>query len=156
MGYYLEHDMDPATVPLRRDLTPYISQSTLETMVASAGGYPEQQAIVDGAINDAEAFAEGFARLKYVVPVVPIPSTDPFPADWLRAVGRIAAHNMWSRGAGMPEQERQAYEDAVAWLKGLAAFKVRMNAELSEIAENGGLLVSSRFPRQISQDTMRF
>lgn len=156
MGNYLVHDMDPATIPLQRDLTPYISQATLETMVASAGGYPEQQAIVDGAINDAEAFAEGFARLRYTVPVVPIPSTDPFPADWLRAVGRVAAHNMWSRGTGMPEHERQAYEDAVMWLKALAAFKVRMKAEISEISENGGLLASSRYTRKISQETMRF
>lgn len=70
-------------------------------------------AVVERAIADAAAECNSWIAARWPVPVQA-------PSDRLRAVcADIARYRLWADGA--PEHVRRAYDDAIAWLKAVAA-----------------------------------
>lgn len=70
-------------------------------------------AVVARAIADAEAECDSWLSVRYSVPLAS-------PSDRLRAVAAdIARYRLWADGA--PEHVRRAYEDALGWLRAVAA-----------------------------------
>lgn len=90
---------------------------------------------VDRALADADAFIDGYASGRYAVPLSPV------PANVLRLACAIARYNLL--GDAATDRARADYEDAVAWLKDLAAGRVTLvSATLSASPATGGRPVS--------------
>jgi phage gp36-like protein len=83
---------------------------------------PSTGAIVDAVLNealaDAEAEANGYLAARMTTPV------DPVPATLTRHVVAIARYLLWKNKAS--ERVRSDYEDARTWLKDVAAGRVAL------------------------------
>lgn len=75
-------------------------------------------AVLDEALADAEAEANGYLRVRMTTPVNPVPTT------LTQQVCAIARYRLWKERAS--EKVRQDYEDARAWLKDVAAGRVAL------------------------------
>jgi phage gp36-like protein len=154
--------MDPAGDP-RRDLLPYIGQRSIELCLSdiTAPPYDDQQAVVDKAIEDGESIAEGYCERHYTLPLDRAePATNPptdAPPEFLKAAGDIIAYNLWSIGAGPTEAATKRYDDAIKWLKSVARRETRIiGVPTSEVEAEAGYLIRSRWPREITPETMDF
>jgi phage gp36-like protein len=153
--------MDPATLPLRRDLNPYISHESIVLALADIStGYPDQQTIVDQLITEGEEMGHSYCRRHYKIPLdTADPQTDPPttpPTEFLQAIGKVIAYKFWTRGGSVAtEAARQEYDLVIQWLRDVAARKVRIDSELLEPTANaGGYLITSARTRQITPETM--
>lgn len=71
---------------------------------------------VERALADADAVIDGYLAGRYAVPLTPVPDNLPRVACQLARYGLL--------GAAADERARHDYEDAVAWLKDVAAGRV--------------------------------
>lgn len=71
---------------------------------------------VDKALADADALIDGYMAGRYTVPLSPVPANLP------RVACQVARYLVL--GAAADERARQDYEDAVSWLKDVAAGRV--------------------------------
>lgn len=153
MGTYIVHDLDPATVPLRRDLEPFISTQTILLCLARIDTTADQQTVLDEIIDNAEEEATSYARVIYTVPLVPIVGAG-YPRDFVAAIGWLVAMELYSRGIGPTDAVKDQYKCRVEWLKQLAAGKIRIDAQpLTFNSEtDGGFKLGSTYERQIELD----
>jgi phage gp36-like protein len=77
------------------------------------------QAVLTAAIADADAEIDGYLSSVYVTPIA-----GTVPIDVVRISCDIARYRLYNDKA--PEEIRQRYEDARAWLRDVAAGKVRL------------------------------
>lgn len=99
------------------DLLKMISQSELAELTAESGEVPDSLIIAE-AISKAEAEIDSYLGVKYVVPL----SAPPARVKTLAV--ELAIYHLYSRRSVMPPVRQQNYEEAVAFLKQVAAGQV--------------------------------
>ncbi len=96
------------------DLLTMISQAELAALTAEAGEIPDGQVVAE-AISRADAEIDASCGLRYTVPFAPVPErVKTLSAD-------LAIYHLYSRRSAAPEVWRQKYQDALAFLKQVAA-----------------------------------
>ncbi len=96
------------------DLLTMISQPELAALTAETGDEPDSMVVAD-AIARADAEIDAACGLRYTVPFAPVPErVKTLSAD-------LAIYHLYSRRSIAPEVWRQKYQDALAFLKQVAA-----------------------------------
>ena len=96
------------------DLLTMISQAELAALSADVGDEPDSQVVAE-AIARADAEIDAACGLRYAVPFSPVPERmKSLSAD-------LAIYHLYSRRSVAPEVWRQKYQDALAFLKQVAA-----------------------------------
>lgn len=99
------------------------------------------------ALADADALINGYAAGRYVVPLSPVPDNVP------RLAAAIARYYLLD--AANTEQSRRDFEDAVAWLKDVAAGRVTLTtAAVSATPATGGAAVTRTRTKQFDPDSL--
>ncbi len=97
------------------DILEQIDDRTLVELTDDSDLAELDEGVVTRAIEDADSLINGYGRLRYTVPLVPVPSmARKLSVD-------IAIYNLYARRRGAPEDRRQRYLDAIAFLKEVAA-----------------------------------
>jgi len=78
---------------------------------------------VERAINDAEALIDSYCGGKYTVPFETV------PAIIRKYAVDIAIYSLYARRQGAPEDRKTRYDEAVAFLKDVAAGKVTLGVQ---------------------------
>jgi phage gp36-like protein len=91
-------------------------------------------AVVDGAIADAAAEIDGRLSALFALPV-------PAPAELVFRACDIARYRLFDDGA--TDEVRRRYDDAVAWLKDVAAGRVAIPGAVPLTATVGGIAVGA-------------
>jgi len=99
------------------DLLKMIPQSELAELTAESGEVPDSLIIAE-AISKAEAEIDSYLGVKYVVPLAAP------PARVKTLAVELAVYHLYSRRSVMPPVRQQNYEEAVAFLKQVAAGQV--------------------------------
>ncbi len=100
---------------VRDDLKGQISEEQLTQLTDDdKAGTPDENKI-NRAIAEAEAEVNGYVATKYAVPVAA-----PTPVLLKSLSIDIAIYRLWRRRQRVPDENRKAYEDAVAKLKDIA------------------------------------
>lgn len=100
---------------------------------------------VDRALADADALINGYCAGRYTVPLSPVPDNVP------RLACAVARYYLLD-GANT-EQSRQDFEDAVSWLKDVAAGRVTLTtAAVAETPATGGTPVTRTKAKQFDAD----
>lgn len=99
------------------DLLQMISQEELAELTTEAGEVPDSQMAAQ-AIAKAEDEINAYVGVRYQVPLVPV------PAKIRGLAADLALYGLYSRRSVAPAVRRQRYEDALAFLKQLAAGQV--------------------------------
>ena len=84
---------------------------------------PLTSAAIDDALAQASSQADSYIGARYPVPVRPVPMV------LQRAVIDMACHQLAATADVMTEQIRQRYEDALAWLKDVAAGRAALGTD---------------------------
>lgn len=96
------------------DLLAMIPQAELAALTAESGEVPDSQVVAE-AISRADAEIDAACGLRYAVPFSPAPErVKTLSAD-------LAIYHLYSRRSVAPEVWRQKYQDALAFLKQVAA-----------------------------------
>jgi phage gp36-like protein len=96
------------------DLFSMIPEEDLTDLTVETGDVPDSTVVAD-AISKADAEIDSYLGVKYVVPVSPTP-------DQVKALSvDLAIYHLYSRHSIIPPVRQQKYEDAVAFLKQVAA-----------------------------------
>jgi phage gp36-like protein len=96
------------------DLFNMIPEEDLTDLTVESGDVPDS-AIVADAISKADAEIDSYLGVKYVVPISPTP-------DQVKALSvDLAIYHLYSRHSIVPPVRQQKYDDAVAFLKQVAA-----------------------------------
>lgn len=96
------------------DLLTMIPQAELAALTAESGEVPDGQVVAE-AISRADAEIDAACGLRYTVPLAPVPErVKTLSAD-------LAIYHLYSRRSVAPEVWRQKYQDALAFLKQVAA-----------------------------------
>ncbi len=96
------------------DLFNMIPEEDLTDLTVESGDVPDSTVVAD-AISKADAEIDSYLGVKYVVPVAPTP-------DQVKALSvDLAIYHLYSRHSIVPPVRQQKYEDAVAFLKQVAA-----------------------------------
>jgi len=81
------------------------------TCIARQGATEPDADVIGAALADATELIDGYAAARYVTPLSPV------PAPVRRWCMDIAVYYLHGSGAGVPDDVRQAYEDAMSGLK---------------------------------------
>jgi phage gp36-like protein len=96
------------------DLFNMIPEEDLTDLTVESGDVPDSTVVAD-AISKADAEIDSYLGVKYVVPVSPTP-------DQVKALSvDLAIYHLYSRHSIVPPVRQQKYDDAVAFLKQVAA-----------------------------------
>jgi phage gp36-like protein len=99
------------------DLLKMIPQAELAELTAESGEVPDSLIIAE-AIGKAEAEIDSYLGVKYVVPLAAPPAR-------IKALAvELAIYHLYSRRSVVPPVRQQNYEEAVAFLKQVAAGQV--------------------------------
>lgn len=93
-------------------------------------------AVLDAAIMDASEEIDSYLR---VVRTLPLPA--PVPARLVRVAGDLARYHLYDDRA--TEEVRTRYEDAIRWLRDVAAGRASLGVEDPAPAEVGGITISA-------------
>lgn len=85
---------------------------------------------IDAALNRADSLIDGYLAGRYALPVAPVPPV-------LTATACDLAR-YWLYDDAAPDRVRQAFEDAIAWLKDVAAGKVLLQLPAAEAGISAG------------------
>jgi len=98
----------------QEDLLAMITQGELAALTAESGEVPDSQ-VVSEAIKRADGEIDAACGLRYAVPFSPVPErVKTLSVD-------LAIYHLYSRRAVAPEVWRQKHQDALAFLKQVAA-----------------------------------
>jgi len=96
------------------DLVQMVPTAELAQLTAETGDIPDP-AVVAEAIARADAEIDSYLAVRYQVPVAPVP-------ERLKALSvEVALYHLYARRGVAPEVRRRGYDDAVAFLKLVAA-----------------------------------
>ena len=104
--------------------------------------------VVDEALNQATAEMDSYIAVKYELP---LPSV---PAVLVPQCVDIALYRLSLDANAMTEEIRQRYEDAVAWLKAIAAGKASLGLPDAPPSSGGGVQITGP-ARQFTRDTLK-
>lgn len=79
--------------------------------------------VVDDACARASSFCDSYIGVKYDVPLNPVPQVV------VQHAGAIALYYLSADAGTLTDEKRRRYEDAVAWLRDLAAGKATLGLE---------------------------
>ena len=103
--------------------------------------------VVAGALNDADELINSYISKRYDLPLSPI------PARLVRLASEIARYFLYEDA--VTERVKQAYDDAVAFLKDLATGKAALDAAGAEPATSSGSPKHKAPERIYTQDTLK-
>src|SRR4051794_7616641 len=102
-----------------------LGEDTLRAIADFDGDRAADDAVLERALGDASAFADNYIPqdlLPYLI--------EPYPQALRDAVIAIAEHRIRRRRGQATEGSKEAYSDALAWLRDLAAGKAKLNVEV--------------------------
>lgn len=106
-------------------------------------------AVVEAAIVDATALADGYLAKRYSVPVAPAPKV------LTRVVADLARYYLHDKGADRDGVVATNYRDAITWLKDVSKGTVELEAAgLPAVQAGGGEVRVSAPDRIFSRDTL--
>ncbi|RTL04379.1 MAG: DUF1320 domain-containing protein [Acidimicrobiia bacterium] len=82
------------------------------------------ESVVDKACSLAQGVADSYLGSRYTVPL-----SDPIPEAVVDATGAIAMYKLSEGADTLTEEKRRRYEDAIAWLRDVAAGKASLGVE---------------------------
>jgi phage gp36-like protein len=130
------------------DLVQMVPEEELAQLTAEAGELPDP-AVAAEAIARADAEIDSYLAVRYRVPVSPAP-------DRLKALSvDLALYHLYSRRGVAPEVRRRAYEDAVAFLKLVAAGQAVIEGADGEATSDQQVEDFTGADRQFSRDILR-
>ena len=94
-------------------------------------GSPEYDAGVTRALTAASAIVDSYAGVQYALPLAPAERLEQLTVD-------LAVYELRKRRGVVSEQERTDYEDAIAFLKDLAAGKAKLDQPAGEDPQTAG------------------
>lgn len=101
------------------DLLTMIPQAELAALTAESGDVPDGQVVTD-AISRADAEIDASCGMRYTVPFSPVP-------ERVKALSvDLAIYHLYNRRAVAPEVWRQKYQNALAFLRQVAAGQVTL------------------------------
>lgn len=111
-----------------------LGEDTLRAIADFDGDRAADNLVLERALGDASAFADNY------IPQDLLPHlTDPYPEALRDAVIAIAEHRIRRRRGQATEGSKEAYSDALAWLRDLAAGKAKLNVEVPpSVAQDAG------------------
>ena len=117
----------------------YASRTDLEDRYGADELEQRESALPAGAVAkalaDADALVNGYVAGRYAVPLAPVPDNVPRLA--------CAVARYYLLGDAATEQARRDFEDALAWLKGVAAGSIPLpKAAEAEVPATGGTPVT--------------
>lgn len=119
---------------------PYATRTDLETRYGQEELAQRETMLpagaVDQALADADALIDGYLAGRYAVPL------NPAPDNLVRIACQLARYGLL--GDANTEQSRREYEDAVGWLKDVAAGRVVLTSAQSAASPNTGLTLATR------------
>lgn len=99
------------------DITTTIGEASLIELTDDANTGEVDEAVVTAEIVNADAEINGYCGKKYSVPFATVPALiKKYSVD-------ITIYNLYSRRRGAPEDRRNRYKDAIAFLQGISAGK---------------------------------
>jgi len=114
----------------------YATRADMEARFGALEIAQRESALPSGAVaqalSDADAVIDGYAAGRYAVPLSPAPD------NLVRVACQLARYGLL--GIAVDERARQDYEDALAWLKDVAAGRVL----LPQVARAAVTAVSAR------------
>ncbi|MHB8067443.1 MAG: gp436 family protein [Desulfobaccales bacterium] len=130
------------------DLLSMIPEAELAALTAESGEVPDGQVVAE-AISRADAEIDAACGLRYTIPFSPVPErVKTLSAD-------LAIYHLYSRRSVAPEVWRQKYQDALAFLKQVAAGRATLAGSSGEppaAAREAAAMDSKR--RIFSRDTL--
>lgn len=94
---------------------------------------------LNAALSDASAEIESYLRQRFVTPINPVPPV------LLRIACDIATYRLFEAARDEDVKDaRRRYEDAIAWLKEVAAGKIALEATAQTVAALGGASSGAR------------
>ena len=123
----------------------YATRTDLEACYGTTELTQRESALPTGAVakalTDADALINGYVGGRYAVPLAPVPDNLPRLA--------CAVARYYLLGESRTEQARQDYEDAVSWLKGVAAGSIPLpKAAEAATPETGGTAATHTRPKR--------
>jgi phage gp36-like protein len=118
------------------DLLHRVDEDTLSQLTSDTGGV--DSAVVDRAISAADEEIDGYLAVHYTLPFAVTP-------DRVRDLSAdIAIYNLYGRrDADIPENRKDRYRDAVAFLRKLAEGKAVLDVPDPSTAEGGGIGITT-------------
>jgi len=105
------------------DVLDQLDEATLIQLTDDEDAGGPNSARLTRAINDAEALIDSYCGARYSVPFGTV------PAIVRKIAVEIAIYNLYARRQGAPEGRKERYEEAVSFLKDVAAGKVSLGVQ---------------------------
>jgi len=129
------------------DLVKMVSEEELAQLTAETGDLPDSGVVAE-VIAGAEAEIDSYLAVRYQVPVSPAP-------ERLKALSvDVALYHLYSRRGVAPEVRRRRYEDAVAFLKLVAAGQALIEGAGTEAPDRGTQEEFTAASRQFGRDIL--
>jgi phage gp36-like protein len=129
------------------DLVQMVPEAELAQLTAETGDLPDP-AVVAEAIARADAEIDSYLAVRYQVPVFPAPAR-------LKALSvDLALYHLYARRGVAPEGRRRGYEDAVAFLRLVAAGQALLEGAGGEAPASQTAAEFTGPARQFSRDTL--
>lgn len=133
---------------IKDDLLGQISSKQLTGLTDDNNIGVEDDEMIAQAIADADSEIDGWIGKKCTVPLSPVP-------DLVRKMSAdIAIYNLWARRQGAPEDRRDRYKNAIAFLKSVAEGKATLGADSPVGTTKGAPVTLSSQTRIFSRTTM--
>jgi len=116
----------------KTDIIEQLDEDTLIQLTDDAGAGTVDDSRVTRAIADADAEIDSYCGVRYSVPLSPVP-----PVIRKGSVD-IAVYNLYARRRGAPEDRKDRYNDAIRFLRDVAAGKASLGADDPDGAPGGG------------------
>jgi len=118
---------------LKTDILEQVSEAELVQLTDDAGAGSVDDAVVTRAIADADAEINSYCSARYTVPFSPV------PVMIRKCSVDIAIYDLYARRPGtLPDERKSRYQDAVRFLRDVAASKANLGADApAEASESG-------------------
>lgn len=107
-----------------------------------------EAAVLNAILARADALIDGYLAGRYAVPVAA-----PVPMTLVATAGDLARY--WLYDDAAPERIREAYEDAIAWLRDVAAGRIGLNLPATGANPLPGSPLGNAESRQFTRETTR-
>lgn len=114
------------TYAVKQNLIDRFGNTELAQLTDRTSGVTIDDAVLNKALNDADAAINGYLTVKYTIPITPVPAIlERFGCD-------IARYYLYEDR--VTEQVKRRYDDAIAYLKGVANGTVNLGVDAANQA----------------------
>lgn len=148
MGNYLTYS---ATV---NDLDRFVTERTLENILADIDTVDDRIDSVNGAIDASESEVNSFVGVQFTVPITLVP----IPEVVVDAAAVLTIERLYNRGTGPPQSTADRAEQIRSWLKLVAEGKASIEGltNAPSVTASSGVVIVDSETRELTRTKLGF